>query len=134
MNRHIVRAHAVAALLALTLTSCSSSTPSTPSPILTTETFTGTLVPGQKVVHPYPVTAAGTVTTTLTVLSGASYVGIGSGTWDGAICTVQVHSENVTVGNYFLASVPSPQNLCALVYDTGAIATTATYTVTVSHP
>ena len=134
MNRTVVRAYATAALLAVTLTSCGDSTPASPSPVLTTDTFTGTLVPGQKVVHPYAVKAAGQVTTTLATLSGASVIGIGIGTWDGATCTVGSHAENVAGGGFFLTDVPIPQNLCTLVYDVGSITTTATYTVTVSHP
>jgi hypothetical protein len=134
MNRHVAHASVAAVLLALTLTSCSDSTPATPTPTLTTDTFTGTLVPSQKVVHPYAVKAAGQVTTTVTALSGAAYIGVGVGTWDGTTCTVGAHAENVMTGGYFLTSVPSSQNLCTLVYDVGSITTTATYTVTVIHP
>lgn len=133
MNRPMARVYA-AALLAATLTSCSSSNPSAPTPTLTTETFIGTLSPGQKVVQPFTVKAAGTVTTTLAGLAGADYIGIGNGTWDGTICTVGVHAETVVVGNYFLTDVPGAQSLCILVYDVGRVTTTATYTVTVSHP
>jgi len=134
MNRPVVRRYASAALLAVALTSCGESTPATPTPTITTETFTGTLVPGQKVVHPYVVKAAGQVTTTVTALSGAGFIGIGVGTWDGTTCTVGAHAENVMTGGYFLTAVPSSQNMCTLVYDVSSIATTATYTVTVSHP
>jgi hypothetical protein len=134
MNRPVAHAYVAAALLALALTSCSSDTPATPSPVLTTDTFTGTLAPGQRLVHPYVVKAAGQVTTTLTALSGASYTGVGVGTWDGTTCTVGAHAENVGAGGYFLTSVPSPQNLCTLIYDVGNITATATYTLTVSHP
>jgi hypothetical protein len=134
MNRPVVRRYASAALLAVALTSCGGSTPAPPSPTITTETFTGTLVPSQKVVHPYVVKAAGQVTTTLTALAGAGYIGVGVGTWDGTTCTVGAHAENVMIGGYFLTSVPSSQNLCTLVYDVGSTTTTATYTVTVSHP
>jgi hypothetical protein len=134
MNRLVVRAYPAAALVAVTLTSCGGTTPASPSPVLTTDTFTGTLTPGQKVVHPYAVKAAGQVTTTRTTLSGASVVGVGVGTWDGTTCTVGAHAENVAGGGYFLTNVPIPQNLCALVYDVGGITATASYTVTVSHP
>jgi hypothetical protein len=135
MNRPMARVYAAAALLAVTLTSCGDSgTTASPTPNPTTETFAGTLVPGQKVIHPYTVKAPGSVTTTLTALSGAPSVGVGTGTWDGTICTVGAHADNVTAGNYFIANVPSPQNLCAMAYDTGGVATTATYTLTVIHP
>jgi hypothetical protein len=135
MNRPIARACAAAALAALTLTSCSNNnTATSPTPNPTTETFTGTLVPGQRAIHPYAVTTPGSVTTTLTALTGATTIGVASGTWDGAVCTIGAHSENVTVGNYFVANVPSAQNLCAMVYDTGGIVTTASYTLTVVHP
>jgi hypothetical protein len=134
MNRSVFRAFASAALLAVTVASCGCSTPAAPSPVLTTDTFSGTLIPGQRVVHPYVVKAAGQVTTTLSALSGSSVIGIGIGTWDGATCTVGTHAENVTAGGFFLTDVPISQNLCTLVYDVGGITTTATYTVTVSHP
>lgn len=63
MNRSTVRAYAVA-LLAVTLTSCGGDTTTTPTPTPTptTETFTGTLGPAQRAIHPYTVTAAYTVT------------------------------------------------------------------------
>ena len=134
MNRSMFRSYASAALLAAALASCSDSTPATPSPTMTTDTFAGTLVPGQRAVHPYVVKAAGQVTTTLTALAGVSFAGVAVGTWDGTTCTVGAHAENVMAGGYFLTSVPSSQNLCTLVYDVGNITTTATYTVTVIHP
>ncbi len=135
MNRPIARAFAAAALAALTLTSCSNNNvTASPTPNPVTETFTGTLVPGQRMVHPYSVKVPGSVTTTLTTLTGATSVGIGTGTWDGTTCAIGAHSDSVTAGNYFIASVPSPQNLCALVYDTGGVTSTAGYTVIVVHP
>ena len=130
-----VRLSVALAILAAALASCSDdATVATPTPNPTTETFTGTLVPSQKVIHPYAATIPGSVTTTLTALSGAPAIGLGTGTWDGTTCTVGAHAENVVVNQYFIASVPSPQNLCAIVYDTGGVTTSATYTVTVVHP
>ena len=123
-----------AALLSVTLASCDGGTTASPTPNPTTETFTGSLGPGQKAVHPYTVNVAGTVYTTLTTLSGVDYIGVASGTWAGTTCTVGAHSENMRAGNSFGASVPSPQNLCTVVYDVGVITTTASYTVTVTHP
>ena len=69
MNRPVFRAFASAALLAVTFTSCGGSTPASPSRVLTTDTFAGMLSPGQRLVHPYVVKAAGQVTTTLSALS-----------------------------------------------------------------
>ena len=134
MNRPIIARACAAALLSVTLASCSSGTTESPTPNPTTETFTGTLGPGQRAIHPYSVKLPGTVYTTLTALSGADRIGVGSGTWDGTTCTVGAHSENMVAGNSFGASVPSPQNLCAVVYDVSVITTTATYTVTAIHP
>ncbi|MGE5199820.1 MAG: hypothetical protein ACM3H9_09280 [Rhodospirillaceae bacterium] len=133
MNRPIARASAVA-LLSLIVASCNNDTGASPTPNPTTETFTGTLGPGQKMIHPYELKAAGTVYTTLTALSGVDYIGVGSGTWDGKTCTVAAHTENMAPGNSFGASVPSPQNLCVVVYDVGVITSTASYTLTVAHP
>ena len=130
-----VRLSVALAILAAALASCSDdATVATPTPNPTTETFTGTLVPSQKVIHPYAATIPGSVATTLTALSGAATVGVGTGVWDGTTCTIGAHSESVSVGQYFLASVPSPQNLCVMVYDTGGVTTSAAYTVTVVHP
>ena len=135
MNRPIARACAAIALSAVTLTSCGGdSTTASPTPNPTTETFTGTLVPGQRAIHPYAVTSPGTVYTTLTTLSGPAFIGLGIGTWDGTTCTVGAHSENLVAGDYPLASVPSPQNLCTLVDDVGVSSTTAACMVTVIHP
>ena len=135
MNWPVVRACVTVALFAVTLTSCgSNSLAATPTPNPITETFTGTLAPGQKMIHSYAVTSPGTVYTTLTTLSGPAFIGLGIGTWDGTTCTVGAHSENAVAGNYIGASVPSPQNLCAVIYDVNVITTTATYTVTVVHP
>jgi hypothetical protein len=134
VSRPIVRACAIA-LLSVLLASCSNGgTTASPTPDPTVETFTGTLGPGQRAIHPYAVKAAGTVYTTLTTISGADRIGIGVGTWDGTTCTVGAHSESMVAGNTIGASVPNPQNLCVLVYDVGVITTAATYTVTVTHP
>ena len=124
----------VVALLCVTLASCKSGSTASPTPDPTTETFTGTLGPGQKTLHPYTVKVPGTVYTTLTALSGAARIGVGSGTWDGTTCTVGAYSDNMVVGGSFGANVANPQNLCAVVYDVNVITTTATYTLTVVHP
>jgi hypothetical protein len=134
MNRPIARASVAAALLAVVLAACSDSSSPAPTPISTTETFTGTLLPLQKAIHPYTVKAAGSVTTTLSALSGAATIAMVVGTWDGTTCTVGGRAENVMTGGFFLTDVPSPQNMCTLVYDVGSIGTSATYTVTVIHP
>jgi hypothetical protein len=135
MIRPVAQACVAIALFALTLTSCGGTDlAATPTPNPITETFTGSLAPGQKAIHPFAVTSPGSVYTTLTALSGPALIGLGIGTWDGTTCTVGAHSENAVVGSYIGASVPSPQNLCAIVYDVNVITTTATYTVTAVHP
>jgi hypothetical protein len=133
MNRPLARGIAAAALSALTLASCGGSTPSTPSPNPVTDTFTGTLGPGGRGIHPFT-SQVGTVTTTLAALSGADYVGVGIGTWDGTTCTMVFHTENVVVNAQFLTAVPAAQNMCVMIYDVGRITTTASYTLTVVHP
>jgi hypothetical protein len=134
MNWPIARVFAAAALVVVTLTSCSDNNNTTPTPVFKTESFSGSIAAGKTVIHPYAVNGAGTATTTLKGLVGADYVGLGTGTWDGTTCSIGIHREDVVVGGTFVADVPSPQNLCAMIYDVGRIATTATYTIEVVHP
>jgi len=140
MTRPIVRAFAVAALLAVSAWACDeTTTPTTPTPTpveKVTDTFTGTLAPQGSAVHTFQVQAAGTVTTTLTAVGpdNTLTLGLSVGVWDGFICASVVGSQTAQQGSVFIGTATAAVNLCVTVYDVGTVADSATYSVQVIHP
>ena len=116
----------------------SESTVTTPTPVTTTDTFSGTLVQSGAVVHPFTVTAAGSVTISLTEVNPLATLalGVGIGTWDGATCSSMTNNTNARVGSAALLGTAGIGSYCVRVYDVGNIAadTSVTYTVQVVHP
>jgi hypothetical protein len=111
--------------------------PTTPDPVITTETFSGTLTVNGAQTHFVFLTATGTVTATLTSLGDnpPSQVGFSLGTLSGTSCTTVLHNDAAAVGNVLTGSVQTlAGSLCARIYDTGALTEPVDYTFTVSHP
>ena len=111
-----------------------------PTPVVYTETFTGTLDPGATAFHPFAVTVAGTVTMTLSTVGpdSALTLGLDIGTWNGTACNpiFGTGSPSATQGYSFAGSAIAA-NFCVRIYD-GASAipaeTQATYSIKVDHP
>ena len=112
--------------------------PTTPDPVITTETFNGTLTVNGSQTHPVFTSATGTVTATLTSLGEAapSKVGFSMGTLSQlGVCTVVLKNDNTTVTSVLTGTVATLQGtLCVSVYDTGALSEPVDYVFTVSHP
>ena len=128
-------------LLAVTVCACSGlidQFPNTPDPVITTDTFTGTLTVNGGATHPVFTSATGTVTATLTSLgeNPPSKVGFSMGTLGiSGACNIHLSNDNAVVNTALTGTVSSlGGSLCVRIYDTGAMAGPLDYTFTVSHP
>ena len=127
--------------LAATVSACSGlidEFPTTPDPVITTDTFTGTLTVNGGATHPVFTGATGQVVATLTSLGEAppAKVGFSMGTLGltGA-CNIVLRNDNSVVNTALTGTVSSLSgSLCVSVYDTGAMTAPVDYTFTVSHP
>jgi hypothetical protein len=127
--------------LAATASGCSGlidELPTTPDPVITTETFNGTLTVNGSQTHAIFTGATGAVTATLTSLGEAppSRVGFSMGTLSQTgVCTVVLRNDNAVVNSALTGTVSTLQgSLCVSVYDTGAMTAPLDYIFTVSHP
>ena len=111
-----------------------------PTPVVYTETFTGSLAPGGYNSHPFIVSVSGTVTMKLTAVApdSALQLGFDIGTWDGTACNPIFGTGSRTAAQgYSFAGSAIVANFCARVYDAQSLIpadTTVTYTITVDHP
>lgn len=129
------------ASLALTVGACSGlidELPTTPDPIITTDTFTGTVSRNGSQTHPVFTGATGPVVARLTSLGETppERIGFSVGTLTIAgVCTVVLRNDNAVVNSELSGTVATLQgSLCVSVYDTGALEGSVDYIVTVSHP
>ncbi len=143
---------ALAAILLALVTSCNKS-PTTPSPVLQTETFTGTLQPLGLDYKTFTVTYAQSTTdlsvivNSLTSVASSTAVtgitiGVGFGTVSGSTCALQVQTPVANLGQeLFAPNGASPGPYCVQIFDcpTGASGCTSllteavTYSMTVKH-
>ena len=112
--------------------------PTTPDPVIVTETFTGTITVNGAATHNVFALATGSVIATLTSLgeNAPSKVGFSLGTLStiGA-CTVVLHNDNAVVNTSLSGTVASLNgSLCVRVFDVGALAAPVEYAITVNHP
>ena len=138
MRRSIRLGLLVSALTAVLAAGCEDATPTptTPSnPVLTTETFSGTLGINGATTFPFGVISSGPVTTTLTTVSDAAIaVGLALGTWNGVACQIVLARDGAVQGDIVLGQASNIGNLCVRVYDIGNVVAPVTFTITVSHP
>ena len=132
---------ALIASLAVTVSACSGlidDFPTTPDPVITTETFTGTLTVNGGATHPVFTGATGQVVATLTSLGETppSKVGFSMGTLGlSGVCTIVLRNDSAVVNSALTGTVSTLSgSLCVSVYDTGAMTAPVDYTFTVSHP
>ena len=128
------------ASLAMTVSACSGlidELPTTPDPVITTETFTGTLTVNGGQTHPFFTGATGTITATLTALGDnpPEYIGFSMGTMSGSTCNIVLANDRAVVTSILTGTVSTlTGSLCMRVYDVGKLAGPVDYTFTVSHP
>lgn len=112
--------------------------PTTPDPVIVTETFTGTLTVNGGATHNVFTGATGTVNATITSLGDAapSKVGFSLGTLGSTgVCSVVLHNDSAIVSSALTGTVSTLQgSLCLRIYDVGALTAPVDYTLTVSHP
>ena len=138
--RPIVRGMLLCAFIALGAACDNNTTPTTPTPpVLTTDTFTGTLVANGGITHQFSASRTGTVTATLTAVGpdSSKTVGFSMGTVIGTVCQA-VLANDAAVQNAALSATASTQGTyCVRIYDVGSITAATgpfTYTITVQHP
>ena len=134
MNRSML-----AAVVAMILSAaCGSDTPTTPTdpntPTAVTNTFSGTLNRNGAANHAFSVSAAGTVSATVSSLSdSAAVLGLSLGVWNGTACAVQLDNAQATTGSILYGSATGIGDLCVRVYDVGRINDTLDYELSVTH-
>jgi hypothetical protein len=111
--------------------------PTTPDPVIVTETFTGTLTVNGAMTHNVFTLATGTVSATLTSLGDnpPEKVGFSMGTLAGTTCAVVLHNDAAIVTSNIIGTVTSlGGSVCVRVHDVGALTEPVSYTFTVTHP
>ena len=112
--------------------------PTTPDPVIVTETFTGSINVNGAATHNVFTGATGAVTATLTSLgeNAPSKVGFSMGTLSTlATCTTVLSNDNAVVNTQLGGTVSNLSGtLCVRIYDVGALTQSVSYTLTVTHP
>jgi len=125
------------ALLSVVGIGCKS--PAPPSPVLATETFTGTLAPTASAFHGFSVKYAFSATdlsvtiNSLAPLSGIT-IGIGFGQPSGTTCSIVISQPVAPIGQELFANGgASAGNYCVQIFDNGTLTENVTYSLTVKH-
>ena len=112
--------------------------PTTPDPVIVTETFTGTITVNGAATHNVFALATGSVIATLTSLgeNAPSKVGFSMGTLatTGTCSAVLVNDSSVVNTSLTGTLTTLSGAVCVRVYDVGALTEPVTYTFTVTHP
>ena len=112
--------------------------PTTPDPVIVTETFTGTLNINGGVTQNVFTGATGAVSATLTSLGDnpPARVGFSMGTLGSSgVCTAVLVNDNAVVNTALAGTVSTlAGSLCVRVYDTGALTGPVNFVYTVTHP
>jgi hypothetical protein len=115
----------------------SSDSPTTPSSTAITATFSGAIAPQGPAAFFTFTAAAGPVSVTLTSLSPSSVtgIGLGIGTPNGTTsCSLSNFTTSATASSIAQITVTETAGTyCAQVYDPGNLASTSTFTISVSH-
>ncbi len=140
MRRSSVLFLSRAALVALALvgSACDNGdTPTVPTPVIVTETFTGTVELNGAISHGFNVSSAGPTVAEITAIDPAgAFVGFELGTWSGVVCTAVLSNDAGTLASVLSAKTQSSASLCVRLHDPNGTLTAnaVTYTVTVKHP
>ena len=132
--------------IALVILSCALSgcddepTPTTPTPVSVTDTFSGAVLTNSAQTHTFSTTTSGRVTATLKAIGADNtlVVGFGLGTWNTTTssCSIVLANDAAPGGAVLTGTMTGAGSLCVRVYDVGNItaAASAAYTVEVVHP
>ena len=109
-------------------------TPTEPTPVLVTESFSGSLNVNGLRSHSFTVTRAGTVSAQLTVLSdAAATLALSLGTWNGTACQIVIANPAATLNTTVTGTAQSIGQFCVLLQDAGRLTASVDYTVSVSY-
>jgi hypothetical protein len=111
--------------------------PTTPDPVIVTETFNGTLTVNGGATHQFFTAATGPVTATLTSLGETppATVGFSMGTMSGSTCSIVLANDQAVVTTVLTGTLSTLQGaLCVRVYDVGTLSGPVDYMFTVTHP
>lgn len=108
--------------------------PTGATPLPVTETFTDTIERNGARTYPFVAQAGGTVQAALTSVSPDVLLGVSLGTWNGLACQVIIANDKAAVGTVVTGTASAIGNLCARVYDVGAVSGPTEYTLQVFHP
>jgi hypothetical protein len=140
-------------VILLTLVSGCGGSPTAPTPVLQTETFTGTLQPlgtdyrTFAVVYSQSTTDLSVIINRLTTVASSTPVmgitiGVGFGTPSGSTCSLQLQKPVATLGQeLFAPNGASPGTYCIQIFDcptgttgcTSTLTEAVTYSMTVKH-
>ncbi len=125
-----------AALMAASGCGDDTTTPTDPTPVPVTETFTGTINPNGAVTHTFVSQRSGSVAAGLLTVSPDSTVvlGMGLGTWNGVTCEIVVANDRALQGSVVSGTATAIGNLCVRLFDVGNFTEPVTYEVRVEHP
>lgn len=128
-------------VLAAISTACSSNTPTTPTiptPVTVTDTFSGPLTQNGGATHSFSTAVSGNVAATIVTLSpdSAVIVGLALGTWNATTssCSIILVNDKATQQSTLLGAASGAGDLCVRVYDVGNITSPVTYQIAVAHP
>jgi|RhiMetdeSRZDD1v2_1073273.scaffolds.fasta_scaffold08282_9 hypothetical protein len=143
MRHYVLLSFAIA--IALAVAGCTSNTassttiPTTPTAVTSTDAFSGTVGPSGTTGFPFTVSTTGTVTIGLTSVAPLSTMalGVGIATSDGTTCGSQISkNDNARSGTSALAGTATSGSYCVVVYDSGNVPDgwSVSFTVQVVHP
>ncbi len=126
-------------LAAMTLAGCSSNndlpdTPTQPSPVQITQSFSETLNVNGARTHEFTVDRAGTVTAQVKTLSDqAAVIGVSLGTFNGLACAILLSNTAATLNTMVTGTAQSTGRFCVWVNDVGKLTAGVNYTIEVTH-
>ena len=111
-------------------------TPTSPTPVYVTDTFSGTVEINGTARHTFAAKTPGSIVIALTTLAPDStlQMGIGLGTWDGTACAIVLQTGSASQSSQFSASTTSAGNYCVTIFDVGNLTSSADYAISVTHP
>jgi len=136
--RHSTTCFTLWLLVAIAAAGCSSDsttdTPTEPTPVLVTESFSGSLTVNGGQTHAFAVSRAGTVTAQIKTLSDqAATIGLSLGTWNGAACQIVIANDAALVTQAVTGTAQATGQFCVRLYDVGKLTEAVDYSVEVSH-
>jgi hypothetical protein len=126
-------------LAATTLAGCSSNddlpeTPTQPTPVQITESFSGNLNVNGARTHSFAVDRAGTVTAQLKALSDqAATIGVSLGTFNGSACAILLSKTDAVLNSTVTGTAQSTGQFCVWLNDVGRLTAGVDYTIDVTH-